>query len=239
MANKLVVFDLDGTLTSERSVWRFIHESLGTWEGRGEGHLQAWLNGDINYQEFARVDALEWKGIHIDKIRDIAAKIKILPGAQVVVSYLQARGDTVAIISSGLDVLAGRVADELGIEIHYSNKLKTDKDGLLTGEVDIIVPAERNGEYIPNGKGKILTDIQEKTDINPDDTIAIGDSDSDIPMFLRSGESYAINHATDGAKSAANFYAANLARLLELLQETPELKSGLNEDEDEPEASDC
>lgn len=242
MANNLVVFDLDGTLTPARSVWQYIHEALGTWEGRGEGHLQAWLNGEINYDEFARVDAMEWKGTPIEKIREIAAEIPILPGAHELVAYLQARGDTVAIISSGLDVLAGRVADELGIDIHYANRLITDKDGILTGEVEIIVPAERNGEFNPNGKGKVLTNIQDKTVINPDDTISVGDSDSDIPMFLRSGTSYAINHATEGAKAAANYYASDLFRLRELLEETPVLKSGFDEDEepqDGPLPSDC
>jgi phosphoserine phosphatase len=144
----------------------------------------------------------------------------------------------VAIISSGLDVLAGRVADALGIELHYSNKLKTDKAGLLTGEVEVIVPAQRAGEHLPNGKGKILTDIQDKTVINPDDTVAIGDSDSDIPMFIRAGESYAINHATEGAKSAANFYVEDLFALRALLENSPILDSGL-EEEEYPENSDC
>ncbi|MFQ6085233.1 MAG: hypothetical protein ACE5OY_03085 [Candidatus Bathyarchaeia archaeon] len=29
---RLVVFDLDGTLTTIRSIWRLIHDELGTWD---------------------------------------------------------------------------------------------------------------------------------------------------------------------------------------------------------------
>jgi phosphoserine phosphatase len=225
----LVVFDLDGTLTPSRSVWHFIHQKLGTWEGRGEVHLRDWLDGKIDYEEFARVDALEWQGRPIDEIRAIAAEIPILPGAAEVIDFLKARGDAIAIVSSGLDILAGRVADELGVAKHYANKLKTDVDGLLTGEVKINVPAERNDEFRLDGKGKILRDIQDATGINLDDTIAIGDSDSDIPMFLRAGTSYAVNDASDAARAAANFYAPDLFRLKELLETPPEIKNPLFE----------
>ena len=223
----LVVFDLDGTLTPQSSVWEHIHKALGTWDGRGETHLNDWLAGKIEYAEFARVDALEWKGTPVGEIRRVVAEISVLPGAKEGVDFLKARGDTVAIVSSGLDVLAGRVADELGVEKHYANKLKIDKDGLVTGEVKIMVPAERPGEHLPNGKGKILRDIQDATSIDLDETIAVGDSDSDIPMFLRAGTSYTVNQATDGARAAANFHAENLGRLMELLETPPEIKSNL------------
>lgn len=214
----LVVFDLDGTLTHEESVWEYIHKALGTWEGKGEVHLKDWLDGKIEYDEFARVDASEWKGVHIDKIREIAKKIPVLPGAKEVIEYLRTKGCRIAIISSGLDVLAGRVADEIGVKEHYSNKLLTGKDGRLTGEVQIGVPAERPGEYLTQGKAGVLTNIQKKYDIPPDQTITIGDSESDIPMFLRSGTSYAINRANDATRAAAPFYAEDFAALLRQLE---------------------
>ena len=33
---KLVIFDLDGTLTQERSIWEYIHKQLGKWYGFAE-----------------------------------------------------------------------------------------------------------------------------------------------------------------------------------------------------------
>jgi phosphoserine phosphatase len=214
----LVVFDLDGTLTPDHSVWESIHKALGTWDGKGETHLKDWQDGKIEYEEFAKVDAGEWKGVHIDKIREIVEGIPVLPGAREVVEYLKSKGCRIAIISSGLDVLAGRVAEEIGVKEHYSNKLLTGKDGCLTGKVQISVPAERPGEYLTHGKAGVLTNIQKKYDIPPDQTITIGDSESDIPMFLRSGASYAINNANAVTKSAAAYYASDLPALKELLE---------------------
>ena len=33
---RLVIFDLDGTLTQERSIWEYIHKQLGKWYGFAE-----------------------------------------------------------------------------------------------------------------------------------------------------------------------------------------------------------
>jgi phosphoserine phosphatase len=33
---KLVIFDLDGTLTQEPSIWKYIHLRLGKWYGFAE-----------------------------------------------------------------------------------------------------------------------------------------------------------------------------------------------------------
>jgi len=33
---KLALFDLDGTLTTERSAWEYIHRRLGVWDGQAE-----------------------------------------------------------------------------------------------------------------------------------------------------------------------------------------------------------
>jgi phosphoserine phosphatase len=218
MSNKLAFFDLDGTLTSEHSVWEFIHKVLGTWSGKGEVHLRDWLDGRIDYGEFARVDAAEWKGVHIDEIRRIAAGIPVLPGAREAVDFLKSKGCRVIILSSGLDVLAGRIADELGISDHFSNKLLTGPEGYLTGEVQISVPAERPGEHLSNGKGAVLTKIQKDSGFSIGDTMAIGDSESDIPMFRYARVSFAVNHANEVTQQAATHYAKDLFELKEQLE---------------------
>ena len=204
-AQILVVFDLDGTLTPHKSVWEYIHRELGTWEGRGEGHLRDWEAGRINDAEFALVDAMEWKGRHVDEIRQVVGGIPILPGAREVVDFLKDKGCRVIILSSGLDVLAGRVADELGITEHYSNKLVVAKDGILTGRDEYLVPI--------SAKGEVLEKIQASCGIGPDDTIAIGDGSTDIPMFQRAAVSFAINDAGPETIAAATHHVKNLAEL--------------------------
>ena len=60
---KVVVFDLDGTLTTEKSIWEYIHRVLGKWEGYAEEFQKLFLAGHISYEEFCRLDARVWKGI--------------------------------------------------------------------------------------------------------------------------------------------------------------------------------
>jgi len=49
---KLVIFDLDGTLTQERSIWEYIHKQLGKWYGFAEEYQNLFLAGKISYEEF-------------------------------------------------------------------------------------------------------------------------------------------------------------------------------------------
>jgi phosphoserine phosphatase len=46
---KLVIFDLDGTLTQERSIWEYIHKQLGKWYGFAEEYQNLFLAGKISY----------------------------------------------------------------------------------------------------------------------------------------------------------------------------------------------
>ena len=59
---KLVIFDLDGTLTQERSIWEYIHKQLGKWYGFAEEYQNLFLAGKISYEEFCERDAQVWKG---------------------------------------------------------------------------------------------------------------------------------------------------------------------------------
>ena len=56
-AYKLALFDLDGTLTRERSSWEYIHRRLGVWEENAEKFQEAFLRGEIDYNRFCELDA--------------------------------------------------------------------------------------------------------------------------------------------------------------------------------------
>ncbi|MEM3421110.1 MAG: haloacid dehalogenase-like hydrolase, partial [Candidatus Hadarchaeum sp.] len=56
------------------------------------------------------------------------------PNVKNVVGEIVRRGFQTAIITGGLDVLAGNVARDLGIPHIIANGLEVDKSGYLTGE---------------------------------------------------------------------------------------------------------
>jgi hypothetical protein len=60
--NPRIIFDLDGTLTRERSIWEYIHKQLGKWVGFAEAYQRRFLAGLISYEEFCELDAKVWKG---------------------------------------------------------------------------------------------------------------------------------------------------------------------------------
>ena len=73
---RLVVFDLDGTLTRERSIWEYINIRLGKWYGFAEEYQKQFLAGQISYDEFCEGDAQVWKGMREKELLEI---VKVVP----------------------------------------------------------------------------------------------------------------------------------------------------------------
>jgi len=63
MKYKIVVFDIDGTVTTHISSWRYIHEKLGLWDVLAKKYQEQFLSGQISYEKFCRLDAKHWKGM--------------------------------------------------------------------------------------------------------------------------------------------------------------------------------
>lgn len=193
---KAIVFDLDGTLTPVGSVWQHIHERLGTWDEGGLVSLNAFLAGRISYLEFAVWDAALWKGVGRKRLEEIVGEIPLRRGAGETVAALKREGYRLALLSSGLDVLAHRVAEQLGFEVCISNRLGFT-DGVLDGRVSIHVTWD--------GKPRHLPGICRFFGVEPSETAAIGDSAGDAFLFPEVGLSVAFNA---GPEVAAKAHAA-------------------------------
>lgn len=202
-----VIFDVDGTLTKTRSIWQFIHENLGTWEKAGKHYLQQFLTGQISYEDFAKRDAGEWKGVPLKTLEEIINQVKYNDGAQETFEQLNIRGKRIFLISSGLYVLVKRIIKELGATYGIANELEVHK-GKLTGMVKIQVPW--------NGKGVILEKIAQTIDIDLHQAVVVGDSETDIDMFRLCGISIAFNPSSEDVTRAAThvIHERDLRKLL-------------------------
>jgi phosphoserine phosphatase len=78
----LALFDLDGTLTRERSAWEYIHRRLGVWEGNAERYQEAFLRGEIDYHRFCELDAAVWKGMKVPAGQRILREIPLYEGIE-------------------------------------------------------------------------------------------------------------------------------------------------------------
>jgi len=183
-SHKLVIFDLDGTLTRERSIWEYIHKRLGKWYGFAENYQKKFLAGEISYEEFCERDAQVWKGMRVGDLVEIAKTVPFYPGIDELIGHLKQRGLRLALVSSGLSVLSNWVHERFGFDYSVSNDL-LHEEGILTGKVKIQVYYDRKAEWVR----KILDQYK----VEPEESIGIGDSVGDLEMFRVVGFSIAFN----------------------------------------------
>ncbi|MDW8044931.1 MAG: HAD-IB family phosphatase [Nitrososphaerota archaeon] len=176
---KLVAFDLDGTLIEDKSSWLKVHKYFNT-TSKAEEYLRLYCQGKITYEEFMKKDIEAWpKPLHISKIIQILSTCKVRPEAKSVIQEIRNRGLEVAIISAGIEHLAKRVANELGIHHFFANKLCVDENGYLTGEGVM--------EVEPARKDKALRVLAERLGLSLSQCIAVGDSPLDSSFLKAAG----------------------------------------------------
>ena len=118
----LAIFDMDGTLTTANSSWRFILEEFG-----GENHdtYMQWVNGEIDESEFMRRDIAIWKEAKPDvSAKDIAKMMRAIPlidGIQETVAALHYNNIKCAICSGGILCAAKMIADEYGFDYYIAD----------------------------------------------------------------------------------------------------------------------
>ncbi len=208
---RAVLFDLDGTLTPVRSVWRHLHEALGLWDRDARRHQDAFEAGAIGYGEFCARDAAHWKGMLESRLRAITDAIPYRPGALECASILRRGGLLVGVVSTGLTLLAERVKAELGLAYTIANRLVA-RHGVLTGEVKVNVEHARKGEAVDL--------FCSQFGVRPGEVISVGDSAGDISMFARSGFSVAFNPDEPATARAASMVHEGES-LLPLLMRLP------------------
>ena len=71
MKYKLIIFDIDGTITRHISSWRYIHETLGIWSKRAFQYQEAFFAGKIEYRKFCELDAAHWRGMKAKKVEGL------------------------------------------------------------------------------------------------------------------------------------------------------------------------
>lgn len=190
---KMVIFDLDGVLVDIDSSWKRIHEAFGV---DNEVNFQKYLKGKINFKEFMRSDIILWNKPKKEQIAKILDKVPLMYGSKETVMKLKKNGYRIAIISSGISILADRVKEELGIDYSYANKLLIENDGRLIGEGEEVVTLIN--------KDIILKRLAKAERITTNQCTVIGDSKFDISLFKNAGLSIAFNAKDDLVKETAD-----------------------------------
>ncbi len=199
---RLFCFDMDGTLTQITSSWEYLSRQLGIWDGNAEHHLTAFIKGEIDYLEFCRLDAMVLKGIDSDKVHRAIATIKIDDGIVSLTNHLRENGVKLALISSGLSILADRVMQVARFDHVFVNELE-HKDGVMTGGVKVNVSID-NQQLT---KKAILLKLASDHGIMKDEIAAVGDNWGDHEMLGEAGTRFFVNRTPKETEKAMKAFS--------------------------------
>ena len=172
-----VVFDCDGVLADNGSSWLAIHDYFGT-ENRET--LELFLDGKVSEEEFVEADIRKWKSVQTEINKDDIIRcysgIKLIPGAREVVEELKKRGVFVAIVSSGVDIFVGTIANMLKVDDWAANGFEWDEDNNLIGGIPTRV--------FSHNKGIMVEKLIQIHDFDPKNVFSVGDSSTDLSMKI-------------------------------------------------------
>lgn len=184
----LAGFDMDGTVLEHDSSWVAIHKHFGTTD-RGEASLKLYGKGEIDYKEFMRRDISSWpKGVTKEEIEGVLSNYKLREEAPRTLDELRSRGIKTALVTSGIDILAEKVARELRIDLWVANGLRFRKDG--------VVMPDGVGRVDPTRKDLAYRKLLSSVGIPSKRTIAVGDTIYDLAFLKSAALGFMLAHTT-------------------------------------------
>lgn len=209
---KLVIFDLDGTITRSPNIWKHLHSELGTWKW-AKNYAQKYRNGEISYEEWAKLDCSLWKGTKVERILQITSEIKYFNGAAETIGQLKKAGIKVGIVSAGISFLAEKVGKDLNVDVVVSNDLKISNN-VITGEIETKVSTDN--------KKSMIQHITHLMSLKMSEVAVVGDHVFDLPQ--EAGLKIAFNPRHTEAEDAADFIVKgeNLIEVFEIIKANTE-----------------
>ena len=163
---KLVVFDVESTLLQQASMNKFIEMVKGEISPDASQCESLRVAGkDV---ETIKQNAMLLKGINSCEFENVADILELNPGAVELINILKSMGFKIALLSSGYNIFIKKIFEKAGVDYAFSNTLKTDENGIITGKLEdpIITDVTKN---------EILEFIMNVEEISRDQVIAVGD----------------------------------------------------------------
>jgi phosphoserine phosphatase len=166
------------------------------------------MNGELKFEEALAERVGLLKGLPETALQQVMdEKVKLMPGAEALLSAMKKNGAYCMLVSGGFDFFAERVKTMLGFNEYRANRLEIAQ-GKLTGKV---LPPILGKE----AKLAALQEARGRLQIKPEDVLAVGDGANDLPMLLAAGLGVAY-HAkpTVRAQAKARINFSNLNSLI-------------------------
>jgi phosphoserine phosphatase len=136
-----------------------------------------------------RRDIAAWPpGVTLAEVEAILSGYKVRREAPETLRELRRRGIELALVTSGIDILAKKVAEELGIRNWIANGLRFDAQGrILPDGVPRVDPLKKDVAYL-----KLLSSLK----VPSGSTIAVGDTIYDLAFLRTAGLGFMLAHST-------------------------------------------
>ncbi len=178
----LATLDMDGTLLESRSIdvlcRKFgLETKLGEIDKRSD-RLEGYKVSEVIAKLFGGMKASD-----LEKAFD---SIKLVNGAKEFIDFLRKKRFSTAIVTDSYTFLASRLAEKLGIDLVWGNKLEI-VDGIITGRIIMPLGWEKQKKCQKKAVCKLhaMCKLAQKSEVGMDKTLAIGDSKSDFCMIER------------------------------------------------------
>lgn len=175
---RLFLADMDSTMIGQECI-----DELAAYVGLKDlvsAITERAMRGEIAFEPALRERVALLKGVPLAVVDEILAqKITLSPGGSELVRTMRANGTYTALVSGGFTAFTGPVSEKIGFEENRANILISE-GGVLTGEV---------AEPILGKQAKLdaLMELRRRFDLDPADTLAIGDGANDLAMLGEAG----------------------------------------------------
>lgn len=176
---KLVVFDVEGVLIPRNRFFFLIGKSLGFSQ-----LIKVFFYGFLYEAGLIPLKTAlkhlfnDVRGMKMERILQIAARVPIVPGAETVFNNLKAQGCKTALITSGLPTIVTQlIANKLGADYAFGFEVELSGD-ILTGQIwgDVI---ERNGKLA------ILRKLFKDESLATNSCAVVADDRNNASIFLQ------------------------------------------------------
>ncbi|MBI2662378.1 HAD-IB family phosphatase [Candidatus Woesearchaeota archaeon] len=184
----LILLDMDGTIiqpdcTRLQSSW----DMLGHATGRGEewdALCNYYLPKPELHHEWSTKQFAFFKGLNVQELLDKILPLPYTPGFSEFCQYVTAQSIPIGIISSGLDLIAKKIIEEMSLNFFITNHIHREQD-LFTGTGALLFHLHEKGQRI----NELLT----RRNYNRNNVMFIGDHTNDISAWERVGFPLGIN----------------------------------------------
>jgi phosphoserine phosphatase len=173
----VLIADMDSTIVQGETL-----DDLAGFAGIGEkiaAITARAMNGELDFKAALRERVAMLKGLELHALEKTWRQVRLTSGARELVATMRARGALTALVSGGFTFFTGRVAAQLGFDVHRSNIL-LDDGSALTGRV---------GEPILDRDSKLATlhELAAARGVKLQATLATGDGANDLDMLDAAG----------------------------------------------------